>query len=170
MHSPLSSDFKSQSLHYFHINTPRITRCVDLLSEAEVWQRPNASSNSVGNLILHLCGNIRQYFISGLGRQPDTRERDAEFSAEGGFSKKYLLQKLEETVQEAAKVIESADEANLLTERVVQGFTLTGTGIVIHVVEHYSYHAGQIAFWTKLLKDKDLGFYSTSDLNAKNEI
>ncbi len=170
MNSPLSADFKSQSLHYFHMNTPRIVKCLEILSETEVWQRPNASSNSVGNLILHLCGNIRQYIISGLGRQPDMRERDAEFSAVDGFSKKELQQKLEETVREAAAVIESADEPNLLTERVVQGYTLSGVGIVIHVVEHYSYHAGQIAFWTKLLKDKDLGFYGDTDLNAKNEI
>ncbi len=167
---PLTPDFKAQSLHYLHINTPRIAQCLDLLSEAEVWQRPNAASNSVGNLVLHLCGNIRQYVVSGLGKQPDGRERDAEFAAVGGISKKVLLQKLEATVQEAAAVIEAADEANLLTERVVQGIPITGVGIVIHVVEHYSYHAGQIAFWTKLLKDQDLAFYGDVDLNAKNEI
>lgn len=170
MTTSLSQDFKSQSLHYLHINTPRIAQCLDLLSEEEVWQRPNASSNSVGNLILHLCGNIRQYIISGLGEQPDGRERDAEFTATGGVPKKELLQKLEDTVQEAAAVIEACDEENLLAERVVQGFPLSGTAIVIHVVEHYSYHAGQIAFWAKLLKDKDLAFYGASDLNAKNQI
>ncbi|WP_373511334.1 DinB family protein [Persicitalea sp.] len=168
MNAPLTPEFKAQSLHYLHMNTPRIVQCLDLLSEAEVWQRPNASSNSVGNLILHLCGNIRQYIVSGLGKQPDDRERDAEFAAAGGFTKEELLQKLEVTVQEAAKVIEALDQGNLLSERVVQGFSLTGVAIVIHVVEHYSYHAGQIAFWTKLLKDKDLAFYGDRDLNAKN--
>ncbi len=163
-------DFKKQSLHYLHLNTPRIEKCLDLLSEAEVWHRPNASSNSVGNLILHLCGNIRQYIISGLGQQPDKRERDAEFLATEGFTKKELWQKLIETLAEAASVIEAADDKNLLAERKVQGYTLTGIGIIIHVVEHYSYHAGQIAFWTKLLKDKDLGFYGDTDLNVKNEL
>ncbi len=170
MQNLITTEFIEQSLHYLHLNTPRIVQCLDLLSEAEVWQRPNVSSNSVGNLMLHLCGNIRQYIISGLGKQPDHRARDAEFAAAGGFTKKELLQKLETTVQEAAVVIEAADEANLLAERVVQGFNLTGVGIITHVVEHYSYHTGQIAFWTKLLKDKDLAFYGDSDLNAKNDL
>lgn len=164
----ISTNFKSQSLHYLHLNTPRIAQCLDLLSEQEVWQRPNASSNSVGNLVLHLCGNIRQYIISGLGRQPDSRERDAEFAANEGFTKQELLQKLTDTVAEAARAIELADDDSLLTERKVQGYTLTGIGIIIHVVEHYSYHTGQIAFWTKLLKDEDLGFYGSSDLNVRN--
>ena len=166
----ISSDFKTQSLHYLHLNTPRIEKCLGLLSEVEVWQRPNAASNSVGNLILHLCGNIRQYIISGLGQQPDTRKRDAEFAANEGFTKQELLRKLTDTVVEAATVIELADDNDLLTERKVQGYTLTGIGIIIHVVEHYSYHTGQIAFWTKLLQDEDLGFYGDQDLNVRNEV
>ncbi len=170
MTTPLSQDFKRQSLHYLHINTPRIEKCLELLSEIDVWQRPNAASNSVGNLILHLCGNIRQYIISGLGKQPDTRQRDAEFAAVGGFNKQQLLLKLKQTVTEAATIIGAADEENLLTERKVQGFVLTGTALIVHMVEHYSYHTGQIAFWTKLLKDKNLAFYGDSDLNIKNEI
>lgn len=170
MTTSLSQDFKTQSLHYFNLNTPRIEKCLDLLSEDEIWQRPNASSNSVGNLILHVCGNIRQYIISGLGQQPDKRERDVEFSATAGFTNLELLKKLTETVAEAASVIELADDKNLLAERKVQGFTLTGMGIIIHVVEHYSYHTGQIAYWTKILKGEDLGFYGDADLNAKNVI
>lgn len=170
MTTSLTPDFKSQSLHYLHLNTPRIEKCLDLLSEAELWQRPNAASNSVGNLILHLCGNIRQYIISGLGQQPDTRERDGEFATTEGFTKNELLQMLTYTVAEAASIIESADEENLLAERKVQGYSLTGIGIIVHVVEHYSYHTGQIAFWSKLLKDEDLAFYGDSDLNMKNEI
>ena len=170
MNTTITSDFKIQSLHYLHLNTPRIEKCLGLLSEAEVWERPNPSSNSIGNLILHLCGNIRQYIISGLGRQPDTRERDEEFSATEGFTKKEILQKLTATVAEAARVIEAANEESLLGEQKVQGFTLTGIGIIVHVVEHYSYHTGQIAFWTKLLRDKDLGFYGDKDLNMKNDI
>jgi len=166
----LTPDFKTQSLHYLHLNTPRIEKCLALLSEVEVWQRPNAASNSVGNLILHLCGNIRQYIISGLGQQPDTRERDAEFAANEGFTKQELLQKLTDTVAEAATVIELADDNNLLNEWKVQGYTLTGIGIIIHVVEHYSYHTGQIAFWTKLLQDEDLAFYGDQDLNVRNEV
>jgi uncharacterized damage-inducible protein DinB len=122
----------------------------------------------MGNLILHLCGNIRQYIISGLGQQPDTRTRSVEFSVTEGFSKAQLLQKLNETLQVADTIIRAADDDNLMLERKVQGYTLTGLGIIIHVVEHYSYHTGQIAFWTKQLRNQDLGFYEGINLDITN--
>ncbi len=168
MASPFVTEFIDQSLHYLHLNTPRIEKCLDELSEEEVWQRPNEASNSVGNLILHLCGNIRQYIISGIGQQPDTRTRSVEFSVKEGFSKAELLHKLNETLAVADTVIRAADEENLLRERTVQGFSMTGLAIVIHVVEHYSYHTGQIAFWTKQLRNQDLGFYAGLNLDITN--
>jgi len=168
--TPFFEEFKAQSLAYFEANTPRIQQCLSELSEAEVWLRPNSSSNSVGNLVLHLCGNITQYALSSLGGQPDSRARDAEFAAEGGFTKQELWEKLAATTTEATRVIAAADEAELLRVRTVQGFQMSGIGIVVHVTEHYSYHTGQIAFWTKQLKNKDLGFWADLDLNAKNDV
>ncbi len=146
-------------------NTPRIERCLAELSEAEIWHRPNAASNSVGNLILHLCGNIRQYAIASLGNGKDIRVRDAEFAARGGFSKAELLEMLRNTVSEALDTLSRASDAEMMRVRTVQGFDMSGIGIAVHVCEHYSYHTGQIAFWVKLLKDKDLGFYAGVDLN-----
>lgn len=168
MAPPFVNDFIHQSLHYLHLNTPRIKKCLDELNEEEVWQRPNEASNSVGNLILHLCGNIRQYIISGIGEQPDTRTRSVEFVVTEGFSKAELLHQLYETLAVADTVIRAADEENLLRERTVQGFSMTGLAIVIHVVEHYSYHTGQIAFWTKQLRNQDLGFYAGLNLDITN--
>lgn len=149
-------------------NTPRIEKCLAELTENEVWQRPNPASNSVGNLILHLCGNITQYAIASLGKRPDARDRDAEFAAEGGFSKVELLEKLQWTLREAVETIRRTSREELLRMRRVQGFDMSGIGIIVHVCEHYSYHTGQIAFWTKLLKNKDLGFYAGVDLTIKN--
>ena len=57
----------------------------------------------------------------------------------------------------------------MMRVRNVQGFTYTGMANIIHTIEHYSYHTGQIAFLTKLLKNKDLGFYGNMDLNIKNQ-
>lgn len=125
-------------------------------------------SNSIGNLILHLCGNIRQYIISGLGEQEDTRQRDKEFSINKLYGKAELLNKLQETVAEAVAIVATTDAESLLTIRSVQGFSLSGVGIIMHVVEHFSYHTGQIAYWTKILKNTDLGFYAGLNLNAKN--
>jgi uncharacterized damage-inducible protein DinB len=66
-------------------------------------------------------------------------------------------------------VIKNIKEDELLPPRSVQGFNYSAIGIIIHVVEHYSYHTGQIIFWTKLLKNRDMGFYAGVDLNRRNE-
>ena len=165
----LLEEFIAQSVIRLEENTPRVKKCFAQLTDDQVWQRPNASSNSIGNLVLHLCGNMTQYILSGMGNHPDHRVRDDEFSATGGFTKEELLNKLERTVSEASSIITRQTEKDLLRERKVQGLQITGVDIIIHVVEHYSYHTGQIAFWTKLLVNKDLGFYAGMDLNKKNE-
>jgi uncharacterized damage-inducible protein DinB len=163
-------EFIEQSLHRIDENTPRINKCMNELEEADAWMRPNNASNSVGNLILHLCGNITQYIISSLGETEDIRERDKEFSANDGYSKSGLMEKLNATIEKAKGIIQTMDRDNLLRKRYVQGFEYSGMGIIIHVTEHYSYHTGQIVFWTKLLKNKDLGFYGGIDLNKKNKL
>lgn len=165
----VTKEFLEQSIRRLGENIPRIEKCLNELTEDEVWQRPNSSSNSVGNLILHLCGNITQYVISSLGGQPDNRKRDAEFSASGGYKKMELLEKITKTINHAAEVIKNTNEDELLRVRKVQVYDVSGVNIIIHVTEHLSYHTGQIVFWTKLLKDKDMGFYKGINLNKKNK-
>ncbi|MEX0316144.1 MAG: DinB family protein, partial [Allomuricauda sp.] len=133
--------------------------CLDKLDEAVIWQKPNASTNSIGNLILHLCGNITQYGIASLEGLEDSRNRDKEFETLSGFSKQELFQKLQETVKKAKASFSNTSEAELVRKREVQGFEFSGIGNIVHVVEHFSYHTGQIALWTKILNDADLGFY-----------
>lgn len=161
-------EFIDQSIFRINENTPKIIKCLNELNEEQIWQRPNETSNSMGNIILHLCGNIRQYIISALGGQPDIRERDQEFAAKDGYTKKELQDKLTATLEQAINIITQIDEPHLLKIFSVQGFNYTGTGIIIHVTEHYSHHTGQIIFWTKLLKGNDLGFYAKIDLNKMN--
>lgn len=168
--SAIAQEFLQQSIIHLEVNTPRIEKCLAELTEYEVWQRPNGSSNSVGNLLLHLCGNITQYILSGLGQVHDHRVREAEFAATEGFTKAELFQKLTTTVQDACEVIRHLDDTDLLRVRTVQCFELSAIGIIVHVTEHYSYHTGQIAFWTKQLKNKPLDFYAGMNLNANNEI
>ncbi len=145
------------------------TISLNRLSEEDIWKKPNENLNSVGNLILHLCGNITQYVISSLGGREDVRNREEEFSTDSGFTKDELLRKLKDTVDTAKRTINDASNEQFLKKREVQGFYFSGIGVVIHAVEHYSYHTGQIAFWTKLLQNKDLGFYEGRDLNLKND-
>lgn len=141
---------------------------VEKVSEEQLWQKPNASLNSIGNLILHLCGNMTQYGIASLNETEDKRERNLEFSTEGGFGKDELMLKIKEVIEEVKSTFRGISLERLLSQRQVQGFKFSGIGNMVHVVEHLSYHTGQIAFWVKQLKNEQLGFYDGHDLNTKN--
>ncbi|QBA64212.1 DinB family protein [Muriicola soli] len=151
-----------ESLRMVHLSLKEV-------DDAEIWRRPNEASNSIGNILVHLCGNITQYILSGLDGQEDLRQRDAEFSIRQGVNKNELLSNLSDLIQQVKSVVNGLSPEQLTTVYKVQGFDLSGFGVLLHVVEHFSYHTGQIAFWVKCLKDKDLEFYSGIDLNAKNE-
>jgi len=170
MENKLYKEFIEQSLNFINQSTVKIKRCLEKLDEKDVWYSPNENLNSIGNLILHLSGNIREYIISSLGGEPDIRERDLEFSTRGGFTNSELIMKLEDTVERTKIVISGISLENLLKVRVVQGFSYSGVGNIIHVTEHYSYHTGQIIFLTKLMKNMDMGFYAGVDLNKRNSI
>lgn len=162
-------EFLNQSAYRIGLNFPRIKTCIELLSNEEVWQRSNASSNSIGNMVLHLCGNMTQYIISALGRNEDKRERDSEFSAMEGYTAAELLEKMKTVTEECIKIINGLGEKQLLAQYEVQGYQLSGIAVLVHVTEHYSYHTGQIVFLTKSLKDIDTGFYKEKNLNVKNK-
>nr|WP_255444159.1 DUF1572 family protein [Robiginitalea sp. SC105] len=142
--------------------------CMGRIPDSGFWERENPSLNSMGNLLLHLSGNIRQYVISGLGDSPDNRDRDAEFGAGGELSRDIVWKQFSATVQEAREVIRRADSGSLLKKRRVQGFTFSGMGLVIHAVEHLSYHTGQVAYLVKARNNEDLGFYDGVDLTVNN--
>ncbi len=165
----LNEEIKRVAIGHMNESLDRIDLCLSQLDKQEIWQRPNSSSNAIGNLIIHLCGNITQYIISSLGGKPDDRVRDLEFDSKRDESSEKLLMQLEEVIKEATTIIEGQTREQLLRVRKVQGFTLSGVAILIHVVEHLSYHTGQIVYVTKQLKDIDLKLYGDIDLNAKNE-
>jgi uncharacterized damage-inducible protein DinB len=137
----------------------RITDSVALLSDQELWWRPNESSNSIGNLLLHLSGNVRQWIISGLGGKEDLREREKEFMERGSASAQELLSLLRATVSEAVSVLHNLSEESLLEKHRIQVYDVDGIQAIFHVVEHFSGHTGQIIYIVKMLKDKDLRFY-----------
>jgi len=169
MDTIMATDLKMQVILRMNESKERIVKCLGAYNNDTVWQRPNKQLASVGNLVLHLCGNITQYIISSLGKGPDNRNRDAEFSTENGYDVAQLATMISNTIDTATEIIQQTPETELLRVRMVQGFELSGTGICIHVAEHLSYHTGQIAVHTKLLTEEDLGFYKNADLNIKNE-
>ncbi|WP_297762403.1 DinB family protein [uncultured Muriicola sp.] len=167
--SDLAIDIVENAIFRMEESLRMISKSTALLSTEELWKKPNRASNSVGNIIIHLKGNITQYILAGLGGQEDRRQRDLEFSVTHSYSAKELNHMLQELMEEVKTVLYGLKDKELIKSHSVQGFKLSGQGIVLHVVEHLSYHTGQIAFWTKILKNKDLGFYEGFDLNTKND-
>jgi len=136
---------------------PRLRACVESLSDEQVWWRPNESSNSIGNLILHLNGNVGQWLVASFNRLEDARDRPAEFNAQGGISGAALLAKLSTTMNQASEVLSRLTEEDLLTPFEIQGYHVTGLDSVYQVVEHFGLHYGQILYVTKMLRSEDLG-------------
>ena len=143
---------------------PRLRACVESLTDEQIWWRPNAASNSIGNLVLHLNGNVTQWLVASFERLDDQRDRPAEFAASHGISRQELLQRLAQTVERAGAVLARLTEADLIAPYEIQGYHVTGLRAVYQVVEHFGLHYGQIAYITKMLRDTDLGFYR--ELNA----
>jgi len=139
---------------------PRLRKTVEPLSLEQVWWRPNAASNSIGNLILHLNGNAWQWLVASFNRLDDERDRPAEFSATGDLAATDLLARLEGTMDEAAKVLARLTPEELLATYRIQGYTVSGLAAVYQVVEHFGLHYGQIVYITKALDGRDRGFYS----------
>ncbi|HEY6447502.1 MAG TPA: DUF1572 family protein [Acidobacteriaceae bacterium] len=138
---------------------PRLHACVESLNDEQIWWRPNPSSNSVGNLVLHLNGNMRQWLVDSFNRHPDHRDRPAEFAAQGEFTGAALIEKLGATVAAGLDVLGRLTESELSAPYEIQGYHVTGLEAVYQVIEHFGLHYGQIAYITKMLRDQDLGFY-----------
>jgi hypothetical protein len=157
--SDQAQSFPEQACHSLKQHyLPRIARCLEDLAEKDIWWRPNSASNSVGNIILHLEGNVRQWIISGLGGGPDRRDRPREFSERGPIPRPQLLAGLRTTVRKATRVLRGVSACNLKRTYLIQGFRVSGTTAIQHVLEHFAYHCGQIVYVTKLRRQRDLGF------------
>ena len=138
---------------------PRLRKCMDQLTVEELWYRPNENSNSVGNLVLHLCGNVRQWLIAALGRQPDVRQRQQEFDERGPLPHAHLHELLDQLEKDIEKTLNQLTPSDLEQSYSVQGFAENGVSILVHVVEHFSYHVGQCTYFVKAHKDMDMAYY-----------
>jgi uncharacterized damage-inducible protein DinB len=162
-------EFIDNCIYLLEENLDKIRKCLKLIDEDLLWKSPNENTLSIGNQLLHLHGNIQQYGVSSLGNQTDNRERNLEFETKGGYDKEYLLQKLEDAIAKTIKICQSLTFEELESVRMVQGYRLSGIGVLLHVVEHLSYHTGQIIFYVKILTNQQMGFYNDINLNIKNE-
>jgi hypothetical protein len=133
----------------------KIMHCVNQLTDDQVWWRSRDDMNSIGNLLLHLCGNLRQWTVAGVGGVPDTRNRPQEFAERGPVPKAELLPRLSDTVREAQAAMRRAAADELLAPRRIQGFDVTALGAIFHSIPHFRGHTQEIIHITReLLGDR----------------
>jgi len=165
----IEADFLTSAADKLAENLDRIETCLAELPPSSVWARDSENENSVGNLLLHLEGNVRQWILSGIGGTPDERDRPSEFSARAGANASVLYAKLRDTVTQAAALIRSLEHPRLAEDVCIQGFDTTVLSAIFHVVEHFSGHTYQIILLTKRYTGRDLGFYSYLDKTGRKE-
>ena len=141
---------------------PKIERCLERLTDEQIWWRPNAECNSIGNLLLHLSGNARQWIVSGVGGAADKRQRQGEFDERNLIPREQLLDTLRNTLSDVDETLAGFDPTRLLETFKIQGTEATGLAAIFHVTEHFSMHTGQIIMLTKMLAQTDLVFYDFS--------
>ena len=151
------------SRRYLREYLTKIRLVVSVLDERVVWARPNEGSNSIGNLMLHLAGNARQWIVSGVGGARDVRDRQSEFDQRAPLSITMLIDRLEQTISDVDRVLASLTTADLQTRRVIQANDVSVLEAVYHVVEHFSMHTGQIILLAKADQPDRVRFYEMVD-------
>ena len=149
---------------------PKIERCLEVLSDENVWWRANEASNSIGNLLLHLEGSTLAWIIGVAGGVHNERDRQQEFDERGPFPTTILVRHLDELVEEMEKVLNNLTAERMLQPVDVQGFNENGVSVLVHIVEHFSYHTGQITYYVKWRKNINTAYYGDMNLDAVGRV
>ncbi len=150
---------------------PRLEQAIGALAPEDLWWRPHDGVTSVGMLLTHLEGNVRQWILSGLGGEPDRRERDREFQPGDEKDARVLLERLKKTTLLACHQLDATDHGRLTEIVEIQGFKMSVLSAVYHVLEHFGWHTGQITWIAKARGGPDHGiaYYEDEALNeARN--
>lgn len=159
MNTPITRIFLDVSATQLRKHAERVEDCLGRLTAEQIWARGSENENAIGNLVLHLCGNVRQWIVSGVGGETDVRRRDEEFAARGGLPVDQLTERLRATIADTERVLRGVTAERMTQPLVIQGYDVTVLEAIYHVVEHFSGHTGQILFITKMLTGADLGYY-----------
>lgn len=152
--------FLSRSRYWLTKEYPiKLRHCVNALPPGTVWARPNDGSNSIGNLLVHLAGNVTEWILGGVGGQTISRYRAGEFAQKEGRDGPALLDDLEAVLLKADSVLAGLSEKNLERSITIQGRETTVVGAIYHVVEHFAMHTGQIVLLTKIYAPDKIHFY-----------
>jgi hypothetical protein len=154
-----SSEFLRQTSFRFIQSFDRINHAIRQLDDRQVWHRPSAESNSVGIILQHLEGNLRQWICSALGGDEYLRVRTAEFAAESRVPKEQLLSNFSRLGNRVQEIVAAISSASLLDRKRIQGFDETVMSALYNAACHLELHAGQILFITKLLLGRNYKEY-----------
>lgn len=155
--------FVEDCVELIHQSNIKLQNCLQQLSTEQIWWRSHPSTNSVGNLILHICGNLRQWTLAGLAGQPDSRDRDHEFSSEHSMTADQLLEHLQKESDACLAVLPSFGPLELVAEYTIQGFLVNGLQAVNHTVTHFVGHTHQVVYMTRLQLGDDYQFAWSPD-------
>ena len=156
----VAENFLARSRYWLTKEYPiKLRHCVEALPRDVVWSRPNPESNSIGNLLVHLTGNVTEWILGGVGARKISRYRAGEFAQTDGADGRKLLDNLEQVLREADSVIAGLSDSDLQREIVIQDRETTVLAAVYHVVEHFAMHTGQIIFLTKIYAPNKIHFY-----------
>jgi len=165
--SHLKREFSSRIFDEFY---PRIHKCLSIIDDEKLWESPNEHIPSIGSQVLHICGNSRQWILAGIDGQKDNRIRNDEFIAHRKMGKSDLLLLLDNLKVNLNVFIEGLRDEQIEGLYTIQDFRVSGFSAIIHVIEHFSYHVGQITVLTKLYSNEDTGYYGDMDLNGTNQV
>ncbi|WP_145445099.1 DUF1572 family protein [Mucisphaera calidilacus] len=146
----MKQGLKAEAVFTLRYSEARYLHVLAQLDEKDLWWRPYEAANAAGNIVLHACGNMRQWLIAGLGGGQDTRDREGEFAARSGHDAASLSRLLQETVNEAVSVIEGMEKDDWLETRHVQNWPVTGLGAMMHGVAHFEGHAQEVIYIARL--------------------
>ena len=133
---------------------PKLLHCLNAMTDDQIWWRPNEQSNSVGNLVLHLRGNLKQWIVAGIGGERFRRDRDSEFTTRERVPKAELVSGIQSAIDEVEAVLANVSASQLLVRYLIQNYRVSALQATYHVVEHFSYHLGQILYIYKLHSEK----------------
>jgi len=154
----LAAAVSTETSRRLEASVRKIRHCVDQLSDEQLWWRPAESMNSIANLILHLSGNLRQWIVSGVGGNTDTRNRQVEFSERGPIARDELLDLLDRTVNDSREALNGIMVDDLLRPLRIQGFELTALGAIFDSIPHFGGHTQEIVNLTRQQLGADYRF------------
>ncbi|MGI9472824.1 MAG: DUF1572 family protein [Rubripirellula sp.] len=151
-------EFTASVTHELQDAIGKICHCLGQLSDDEIWWRPDEFQNSIANLILHNCGNLRQWIVSGIGGSPDHRNRPQEFSQRDRIPRTHLIKMLHTIAKDVNQTLANASRQQLLHQHDIQGFQVSGMQAAIESVAHFRGHTQEIIHNTRSLRGAEYQF------------